>query len=214
MLFNKIVDNGRDLPPLCSSMQQSNSFVFAKNCNSLSFSGPHLHYIHESSRPEWHLCALLKMISLYGDSCRCSEVRDWYLWPSESGWGVEEEEQNVWQAFGKWKKRGVKKVQHASFSLSLCSHRPSDGQGPQIQWVKCVPFQSPLHCNFPPGLPCSLLSLTEKCLPASISRSLYLSLALPSTYLAVHNSTGISKTCFSTTESIATALQQHLCTNV
>ncbi len=125
-----------------------------------------------------NLSALLKMISLCGDSCCCSEVRDWYLWTYESGWGVEEEEQNVWQAFGKWKERGVKKVQHASFSLSLCSHRPSDGQGPQIQWVKCVPFQSPLHCNFPPGLPCSLLSLTEKCLPASISRSPSLPLTL------------------------------------
>ncbi len=147
MLFNNIVDNDRDLPPLCSSMQQSNSLFLKKK----------------------NLSALLKMISLCGDSCCCSEVRDWYLWTYESGWGVEEEEQNVWQAFGKWKERGVKKVQHASFSLSLCSHRPSDGQGPQIQWVKCVPFQSPLLCNFPPGLPCSLFchSLKNACPPPS-----------------------------------------------
>ncbi|KAI2656410.1 hypothetical protein H4Q32_013338 [Labeo rohita] len=73
---------------------------------------------------------------------------------------------------------------------------------PQTLGWPGTPDPSPLHCNFPPGLPCSLLSLTEKCLPASISHSLYLSLAFPSTYLAVHNSTGISKTCFSTTESI------------
>lgn len=30
MLFNKIVDNGRDLPPLCISMQQSNSLFLQK----------------------------------------------------------------------------------------------------------------------------------------------------------------------------------------
>lgn len=189
------------MPPKCGSMQQSNSLFLQKkkkkNCYCLSFSSPHLHYIHESSRPEWHLSALLKMISLYGESCRCSEVRDWYLWTSSQGEGWRRKNRMSDRPVENGRKEDWKKYSmHHSLTLSLCSHRPSDGQGPQIQWVKCVPFQSPLHCNFPPGLSCSLLSLTEKCLPASISRSLCLSLAFPSTYLAVHNSTRSQKPVF------------------
>ncbi len=213
MLFNKIVDNGRDFPPLCSSMQQSNSLFLQKTATLCPSPVPiciiymRVAGLSDTSVPclKWYLCTETHVAVVRWETGICDRQS-----PGE-GWRRRNRMSD--RPLENGRKEEWKSTACIIFSLSL-QPQTLGWPGTQIQWVKCVPFQSPLHCNFPPGLPCSLLSLTEKCLPASISRSLYLSLALPSTYLAVHNSTGISKTCFSTTESIATALQQHLCTNV
>lgn len=121
MLFNNFLDNSRDLPPMCGSMQQSNSLFLQKKkktvtvcpspvpiCNIYTRAAG----LSDTSVPrlKWYLCTENHVTVVRWETGICErrvKVR--------GGRGRTECLTGLWKMEGK----GLKKIQHASFSHSL-----------------------------------------------------------------------------------------------